>query len=229
MLTPLQLVRRSLGTLVGLGTVSCCLTLLYLGSSTVMSIGGSCASGGAYEIATPCPEGIAWIVPGSIFGGIAGLGLYIASSLPVGPRLTPLAWPALFLSLGYAFLDSALHAGDGVDGGFMVCAVLFILMGGVPLLFLRNRDVFLGVFWGREPSGPAGGPRTIPRRVVAVPARVPAPVRTPAPAGGASRTPATEGGLVGELERLAALHQAGRIDDAEYARAKNLLLNGPDA
>ncbi|WP_433424679.1 SHOCT domain-containing protein [Microtetraspora malaysiensis] len=229
MLTPLRLVRRSLGTLVGLGAVSCCLTLLYLGSSTVMSIGGACGSGGPYEIATPCPEGIGWIIPGSIFGGIAGLGLYIASSLPVGPRLTPLAWPALFLSLGYAFLDSALHAGDGVDGGFMVCAVLFILMGGVPLLFLRNRDVFLGVFWGPAPSGPAGGPLPIPRRVVAAPAHVPDPARTPAPAGGALHTPATEGGLVGELERLAALHQAGRIDDAEYTRAKNLLLNGPDA
>ncbi|MCC5581673.1 hypothetical protein IMZ11_39335, partial [Microtetraspora sp. AC03309] len=169
MLTPLQLLRRSIGTLAGLGALACCLTLLYLASHVVMGIGGSCGSGGPYEIVTPCPDGIGWIVPVSIFGGIAGLGVYAWSTLPVGPRLTFLAWPALFLSLGYAFLDSALNVADGVEWGFMVCAVLFILMGGVPLLFLANRDTFLRVFWGREPSPVPGRPSPIPGRAFPIP------------------------------------------------------------
>ncbi|GLX00905.1 hypothetical protein [Microtetraspora sp. NBRC 16547] len=161
MLTPLQLARRSIGMLAGLGVLACSLTLLYLGSHTVMGIGGSCGSGGPYEIVTPCPKGIGWIVPVSIFAGMAGLGLYAGSRLPVGPRLTELAWPALFLSLGYAFLDAALNAGDGVDWGFMVCAVTFVLLGGLPLLLLANRDNFLRVFWGPEPSPAQGRPARV--------------------------------------------------------------------
>ncbi|MCT9933878.1 SHOCT domain-containing protein [Planotetraspora sp. A-T 1434] len=232
MLTPLQLVRRSIGLLVGLGAFSCALTLLYLASSSVMGIGGSCGSGGPYVIATPCPTGIAWIVPVSILGGLVALGVYAASLLPVGPRLTSLAWPALFLSLGYAFLDSSLDPETGVDWSFMVCAVLFILMGGVPLLFLANRGTFRQVFWGTAPpppavSGPGPGnvrwtttvelPGDRDRNRDRVRNRPLAPV-TPEPAGGS--------GLVGELERLAALHRAGQLDDAEYSAAKKRLLNG---
>ncbi|MEZ0077469.1 SHOCT domain-containing protein [Planotetraspora sp. GP83] len=231
MLTPLQLVRRSTGLLVGLGAFACALTLLYLASSSVMGIGGSCGSGGPYVIATPCPTGIAWIVPVSIFGGIVALGVYAASVLPVGPRLTWLAWPALFLSLGYAFLDSSLGPETGVDWSFMVCAVLFILMGGVPLLFLANRDTFRRVFWGTAPPAVPGSLRPGEVRwttTVELPGdrdrnrdrvrnRPLAPV-TPEPAGGS--------GLVSELERLAALHRAGQLDDAEYSAAKKRLLNG---
>ena len=36
-----------------------CLTVLFLCMRSVMDIGGSCASGGPYEIANPCPAGFA--------------------------------------------------------------------------------------------------------------------------------------------------------------------------
>jgi len=242
MLTPLRLIRRSIGLLIGLGALSCALTLLYLGSSAVMSIGGSCGSGGPYVVETPCPTGISWIIPVSILGGLAALGVYAANLLPVGPRLVVLAWPALFLSLGWAFLDSAIDPELGVEWGFMVCAVVFILMGGLPLLFLAKRDAARRVFWGVAPPE-AAPPGNVPR-----PGEVRwiTSVELPGdrdrdrerereqewdghdhrPSAPASAEPSPPSGLVGELERLAALREAGRLDEAEYSAAKKRLLNG---
>ncbi|MFC6087519.1 SHOCT domain-containing protein [Sphaerisporangium aureirubrum] len=241
MITPRRLVRKSLGTLLGLGGLACCLTLLFLGSRTIMSIGGSCGSGGPYVVATPCPDGIAWIMPVAIFGGIAALGVYAASLLPVGPRVVLLAWPALFLSLGWAFLEAATSQ-PAVEWGFMICAVVFLLMGGVPLVFLFNRQALRSVFWGQAPvpAPPPPGPGvvrwttsvTLPGDQDAPPAPpVDAPARASSrfvelrpqdvPSGGAG-----SGDLVGQLERLSALHRTGRLDDAEYAAAKARLLNG---
>lgn len=235
MINPRRLARKSLGTLLGLAGLACCLTLLFLGSRAVMSVGGSCGSGGPYVVATPCPDGIAWIMPVSIFGGLAALGVYLASSLPVGPKLTPLAWPALFLSLGWAFLESAV-AGPGIEWGFMVCAVLFLLMGGAPLALLFNRQAARVVFWGTAPKvtplspGPGGvrwttsvtlpGEDTSPQDAPPRPASRFVELRPQDVASSAG------GDLVGQLERLSALHRTGRLDDAEYAAAKARLLNG---
>mgnify|MGYP001149551442 CR=1 FL=1 len=50
-------------------------TLLFLVSYTVLALGGSCASGGPYEIAVQCPEGVAAFAPLSIFGGLIAVGI----------------------------------------------------------------------------------------------------------------------------------------------------------
>ncbi|MEO3809809.1 SHOCT domain-containing protein [Sphaerisporangium sp. B11E5] len=243
MITPRRLVRKSLGTLLGLGGLACCMTLLFLGSRAVMNIGGSCGSGGPYVVATPCPDGIAWIMPVSIFGGIAALGVYVAGALPVGPRLTPLAWPALFLSLGYAFLESAA-SGPGIEWGFMICAIVFLFMGGAPLAFLFNRQALRSVFWGTAPQvvPPSPGPGGVRwTTTVTLPGEqdMPSPRDAPPPQDAPVRPPSrfvelrpqdvassAGGDLVGQLERLSALHRTGRLDDAEYAAAKARLLNG---
>ncbi|GAA4558211.1 SHOCT domain-containing protein [Planotetraspora kaengkrachanensis] len=240
MITPLRLVRRSIGLFVGLCALSCAITLLYLGASAVMTLGGSCGAGGPYVVETSCPEGIAWIMPVSVLGGLVSTGLYALSVLPVGPKIVVLAWPALFISLGWAFLDAAVNPEYPVDWGFMVCAVLFILMGGLPLLFLANRDALRRVFWGVAPPEPT--PQGFVRRpgevrwttTVELPGdrdrrgrRPSAPVPPePAPGSGSRPGSVSAPGLVDELERLAALHQAGGLDDAEYTAAKNRLLNG---
>jgi hypothetical protein len=231
-ITPRRLVRRSIGTFLGLGGVACCLTLLFLSSRVLLSIGGSCGSGGSYVVATPCPDGIGWILPVSILGGLAALGVYMASLLPVGPRLVPLAWPALFLGLGWNFLRSAL-SGPDVAAVFMICAVLFALLGAAPLFFLANGNALRAMFWGPAPPVPS---RPAPLKgdvrwttSVALPGDDDPPRDAPrfaeltladAPAGDGS------GDLVGQLERLSALHQTGRLDDDEYATAKARLLNG---
>jgi hypothetical protein len=73
---------------------------------------------------------------GSIFLGLLFLGVYAFSA--VGPNLTLLAWPALFLSLGWNFLDYGINPPDGSDDavwGWLICGVVFVLMGGLPLIF----------------------------------------------------------------------------------------------
>jgi hypothetical protein len=131
---PGVIVRKSVLTFVGLAGSVACLTILYLSMRSVMAVGGTCASGNTpYAIRTPCPTGVPGLMMGSIFLGLAFLSLYALSA--VGPNLVFLAWPALFLSLGWNFLDFGLNPpGDsGGGGGWLVCAVVFFLMGGVPL------------------------------------------------------------------------------------------------
>jgi hypothetical protein len=54
-----------------------------------------------------------------------------------GVSLMPLAWPGLFLSLGWNFLEFAFAPpGGGLAWGWLVCGVLFALMGGLPLLLV---------------------------------------------------------------------------------------------
>ena len=88
--------RTSSGLPVAAGALALCLTILFLATRRVMEVGGSCASGGPYEIATPCPKGIAWMVPVSIFGGLIAA-FALALTAGHGPKLWLLAWPALFL------------------------------------------------------------------------------------------------------------------------------------
>ncbi len=107
---------------------------------------GTCASGGPYEIAQPCPEGIEtdfWLLTGSIFGlfaamGVAGLrgprpgggGFGFGSMMVTG-------W-ALFFSITGAIAliysqTSDTIPEDGKLGGTIV-GITFLVMG-VPALF----------------------------------------------------------------------------------------------
>ena len=116
----------------GLG---CCITVLNLACRFVMSMGGFVAAGGPYEIAQPAPGWIlavpASILLGFLFGGISML----LSKRLGGFGLIPLIWVGLFLSLGYQFADMGLNppGGGGAAWGWIVCAVLFFLMGLAPV------------------------------------------------------------------------------------------------
>src|SRR5262245_1135710 len=98
-----------------------------------MAVGGSCGSGGSYEIATPCPTG-AWMAPVGIFVGLAGLALYLWWRPRSGPQWVFLAWPALFGSLGVQFLRAA--AADSGAYGFWLCGVVFLVMAAAPVLLV---------------------------------------------------------------------------------------------
>src|SRR5690606_5344155 len=97
-------VRKLVLTVVGVTLLVASLTVLFLGMRSVMEIGGACATGGPYVPRQPCPEGT-WLIPVSIFTGLAGTGLVVAGTFPGGPKLWSLAWPALFISLGWNFLE----------------------------------------------------------------------------------------------------------------------------
>ncbi|OGD26618.1 MAG: hypothetical protein A2Y56_09720 [Candidatus Aminicenantes bacterium RBG_13_63_10] len=124
--------------LVSLFGFAFCLASLWLGMRGVMDLGGFVASGGPYAVAHPAPSFV-WIMPVSIWGGLLLLFLNSVAGRRVGGlRLLWVAWPALFLSLGWNFLEYAFRppGGGGLAWGWLVCGVVFVLMGGVPLLFI---------------------------------------------------------------------------------------------
>jgi hypothetical protein len=157
------------------------LTLLYESMRAVMDVGGSCASGGPYAISRPCPKGVGWVVPVSIFGMIFGAALSFLGVFPEGgPRPYVFAWSALFLALGWNFLDYGFDApGGGTSVGWLVCGFVFVAMGGVPLLFLLSPRAARWSLWG--PSSERPDDHLRPYR--------PPPLRTPGAA--ATRTSAT--------------------------------------
>lgn len=205
---------------VGVAGSVACLTLIFRSMRAVMGAGmSSCASGGPYVVANPCPDGVAWMLPVSIWVGIGLLVVASVAAMRLGqPSIAWLAWPALFLSLGWNFWQFGLDpvGTDGPVWGWLVCAVLFTIMGGGPLLL---------VLFGRD--GQTGrAPRT-PQRAAASVATIGARIRAEATPPPFRRPTADADDLVGSLERLARLHREGAIDDAEYRDAKRRLLEEP--
>lgn len=114
-----------------------CLTLLFLAMRGVMDLGGFVAAGGPYEIAHPAPDWV-WVVPVSIVGGflVGGVNL-MAADRAGGYTLVLPIWCVLFLSLGWNFLEYGVRPpGGGLAWAWLMCAVLFFVMGLAPLLAL---------------------------------------------------------------------------------------------
>jgi hypothetical protein len=215
-----------------LGTVGFvfCLTLLYHSMRAVMDVGGACASGGAYAIRTPCPEGVAWVAPVSVFGmllfaAIGFLGVFSEG----GPRPYVFTWSALFLALGWNFLEYGFDPpGGGSSAGWLVCGFVFVAMGGLPLLALFAKGAARWAFWGPRSEPPGGGP--VPYRppptvaaaggLVPPPVPVSTPVSMPEPVA-----PADDLDMVSRLERLADLRDRGLLDADEYELAKDRILH----
>jgi hypothetical protein len=187
-------------------------------AAAVMDVGGSCGSGGPYEIARPCPTG-AWMAPVGIFVGLAGLAAYAFLRPSGSPNLLTLTWPALFGSLGVQFLRAA--SGESNAYGWLFCGLLFLAMAAAPLALIIGSDrralvrMLLGD--GLAEVDPADRPRTF------------AP--TPAPGVNvAFVTPSTDdphdADLAERLDRLSRLHRCGDLSDAEFAEAKQQVLDG---
>jgi len=208
--------------LVGVVGLSMCLTLIFLSMRAVMNVGGFCAEGGPYVIETHCPEGTPLLLVGGIFGlfGFGGLMVWKGTLLG-GPYagLAALAWPALFLSLGWNFLEYGLFNppdGEGIIWGWLIPGVLFVIMGIAPILAVLP----IGH------SGRAGSARASMAGRIAP--------RTPPPSmmtfdrasvAAASNDEGTDpDDLVTKLERLAALRQSGDLTSDEFEQAKRALI-----
>lgn len=221
-----------------LAGVTAAITVVFLSMRAVMEIGGVCAEGGPYLPRQPCPDG----VPALLVGGIwAGMALAFVYAWQVFKREVPnfvwALWPALFLSLGWNFLEFGLDPpGDaGLAWGWLICAVVFFVMGAGPLL------VALPTVW-RSMTGTVAPP---PPRVALRPpgaaavtsrfrrARAPGAAETPVPDLGPAEAPAAEpdGGqpddMVSALERLHYLHRTGALDEEEFEAAKARILETP--
>jgi hypothetical protein len=218
------------------------ITLVWLGMRAVMDIGGACADGGPYVSAQSCPEGVPLLMMLGIFAlfGFGALGFWAGAHVG-GPwiGLPLLAWPGLFLSLGWNFLEYGVSPpedfGTGPELGWLIPGVMFILMGGVPLL----------VAWRARAMISSAGDATIASRlgIPSVGARSARHAPSPSiawdpshrtadsgPVAASATSPATgdgeTGDLVDRLERLARLRRAGDLTNAEYEAAKATLL-GP--
>jgi hypothetical protein len=231
---PLPVV-RVIAFLAGIAALAFCIALLWLGMRAVMDIGGFCASGGPYQIAVECPDSVVLSTPLSIMGGFLAAGLILWGGAGLGGSwagLVLLAWPALFLSLGWNFLQYGFFAPDGGwIWSWIFCGVLFVLMGAIPLVVIgagrgdphEGRAYASGrvVVRPRAVSSSAGDPRIAYRPLASADPPVP-------PAG--SATPADPGEaplaepIVDRLERLAAMRRRGDLTSAEYETAKNATL-----
>jgi len=236
-----------------LAGVAAGMTMLFLGMRGVMEVGGSCGSGGPYVYVRPCPSGVPLAMMGGIWGGVVAFLAYLYLALRYGvPSWIWLAWPALFLSLGWNFLEFGFDSpgGGGLEWGWIVCGVLFAFMGGGPLL-LFARPILRGILplpkrnSGRLYEPP---PRRDPVSLVeplfdpqpadarhdeaahlvsalsALANETHASLQTAADPTATTQSDDGESHTVAALERLAALRRAGSLTEEEFAAAKRRVL-----
>lgn len=114
---------RVIGSLASWFLFSFSLTLLLQGFFSVLSIGGSCASGGPFAIEVECPDTTVLMVP-AVFGGLIAVAISVVFGQGFGSSLADLAWPALFGSLGIGFILAGGPVGYGVGGMFVIMALV---------------------------------------------------------------------------------------------------------
>jgi hypothetical protein len=140
-----------------------------------------------------------------------GLGIYAGARIGGGWAALPLlAWPALFGSLGWNFLEYGLTAEEGgVVWGWVIPGVIFVVMAVVPLWFV----------WSARASSVPIDAR------FGLPAREPPTEPSPSLAWDASHREPQADDAVDRLERLAELRRRGDITNDEFERFKQALLH----
>jgi hypothetical protein len=220
------------GTQAGLALTLAVLGLTWLNrvAASVMSVGGSCGTRGAYEVATPCPGG-AWMAPVGLFAALIGLGLYLLWRPAGSPQLLIFAWPALFGSLGVQFLRAAAAETDAY--GFWLCGIVFLLMAVAPLALVLTgeRGALVRVLMGDGLAEPNGGDDEEQPRIARLELeRTVNRLSDLGPVDFGGSAPAVvdvDGGDLAQcLDRLSRLHRQGNLSDAEFAEAKQKVLDG---
>jgi len=204
--------------LLGIAGLAASLTLVFLSMRAVMDVGGFCAEGGPYEIQTHCPEGTVVLLPLSVFAGLGSAALAGWKGSQIGGifgGLVALAWPALFISLGWNFLEYALWPpGDqgGIVLGWLIPGIVFEVMGIVPLLgLLPSRRAILGTETADSPVALTSARKRLLNDLVS---------------HAHERGWGAQEDLVSKLERLAALREQGAITSEEFDAAKRAVIGG---
>jgi hypothetical protein len=219
--------------LLGVALLAACLTLVFLAMRAVMDVGGFCAEGGPYQIETHCPEGVAVVLPLAIFGGIGAAALMGWKGVLIGGSyagLLALAWPALFISLGWNFLEYALFPqppDSGIVWGWLIPGVIFVIMGAAPLVgLLPSRRVGSGggglSGFGSLVGTPSTGGTDSAADLLRVRKRLVNDLVTTAHERGWG----VQDDVVTKLERLASLRESGSITTEEFEQAKRAVLGG---
>ena len=248
MLSPAKRVQWNVILVLSTVGMTVALTLIFLSMRAVMAVGGSCGSGGPYVIAQECPDAVGGVMGASFPGLFLFGGLMAVSAAKLGaPQIVSLAWPALFISLGWNFLEFADQGEAGTDSGLVVCGVLFLVMGAGPLLFgglflraSRRRaqngvaapgeaarkltDAYLGR-QGLDRTDLSGGGRAGRDPFTYLGTTVIRSARDNLGAGvGVSGSHGSANSLVADLQALAALRASGALTDAEFEAAKQAAL-----
>src|SRR5690606_16026129 len=105
---------------------------LYQAAAVVSGLGGFCARGGPYVIATECPDSVVVFAPAGIFGMLVGVGIAAWLARGFGMPLIVWAWPVLFVGLGIQFFTGIAPDLESIIMGVLLGAV-FVVMGLVPL------------------------------------------------------------------------------------------------
>jgi hypothetical protein len=130
--------------------------------------------------------------------------------------LVALAWPALFISLGWNFLEFGLWPGDnsGVAWGWLIPGVIFEVMGIAPLVLglMPSRRVGETVSWPADSSAVTFATR---KRLL-----------NDLVSHAHERGWGAQDDMVSKLERLATLHEQGALNDDEFEAAKRAMIGG---
>jgi hypothetical protein len=214
---PTWTARRVTGAVVlgiGVAAGAAAVTLLSRLMRSITAVGGSCADGGPYVSAQPCPEGTGATI-GVLFllVPLFVVGTWWGSRRAGAPNPVLLGWPAIFLTLGWNFLDDGLDPPPGAEGisvGYVVFGVVFVLMGAGPLLLLLSA-------WrsGRRSRQAQAGPPPVVTVFPHLAQHRPAPPGLPDLPGGDDPRD-----LTGRLECLARLHATGALTYEEFRTAK---------
>lgn len=113
------------------------LTCLFLGMRGILDLGGMVAVGGPYEIAHPAPSWW-WIIPLSISACVLIIlfSVFNHSLKEKGNLVLALFWPAIFISLGWNFLEYGFFKTGGLAWGWIICGLVFVPMGALPLFYM---------------------------------------------------------------------------------------------
>jgi hypothetical protein len=220
--------------------LAACVTFVWLGMRAVMDIGGACAEGGPFVPVQRCPDVVPFLLMTGMFGlfGFGALGIYAGAQVGGDWAALPLlGWPALFLSLGWNFLEYGFTAGgeEGLVWGWIIPGVIFVLMGGIPLWIVvatRGSDTPVAARFGMPTAGgsrpeprPSLGWDTSHRASTAPTGAKRALAASAAPVSGTlDRARDDESDAIDRLERLADLRRRGDISTDEFERFKRALL-----
>jgi len=202
---------------------------------------GTCASGGPYVSARPCPPGtglhILALILG-IFGGLIGIGVFAArgradsrhdSPVPLGLVM----WSLLFCTIALSGLYAALGPAAGDDapkGTAIFLAALFIPMGLAPLplgaMGRRKQALADGRAAAADPAAVAdpAAAAAVADPAAAAPVADPAAAAVAAVAADPAAAIDADGDPLAKIEKLGELRDKGLITEAEFEIQKQRLL-----
>lgn len=128
-------VTRVIGSAASWFLFASALTLLCL-AALWLSAEGTCATGGPYVIGQECSANVGWLFPVAPITCLVAVVLGMVLAGGFGTQLVAWFWPLMFISLGGVFLGATAYPGSTVAE--VLCGVMSLLLGGLPLLLLRK-------------------------------------------------------------------------------------------